>query len=113
MIRADAGSVFKVTRGTLWIPEDRTWVSGVQGQCLDSCTISLELFGGLAMSVPLSVQTLLCFFPGCSQAFLKFATTEAIQRTEIFEYCRVLGRPQSFLPSFQVSPPSSPQHDHC
>ncbi|XP_015996723.2 protein transport protein Sec16B isoform X3 [Rousettus aegyptiacus] len=37
-----------------------------------------------------------------SQAFLKFATTEAIQRTEIFEYCRMLGRPQSFIPSFQV-----------
>ncbi|XP_023559357.1 protein transport protein Sec16B isoform X3 [Octodon degus] len=37
-----------------------------------------------------------------SQEFLKFATTEAIQRTEIFEYCRMLGRPQSFIPSFQV-----------
>ncbi|XP_039737343.1 protein transport protein Sec16B isoform X3 [Pteropus medius] len=37
-----------------------------------------------------------------SQAFLKFATTEAIQRTEIFEFCQTLGRPQSFIPSFQV-----------
>ncbi|XP_074164548.1 protein transport protein Sec16B isoform X1 [Sminthopsis crassicaudata] len=37
-----------------------------------------------------------------SQEFLKFATTEAIQRTEIFEYCQMLGRPTSFIPSFQV-----------
>ncbi|CAI9179716.1 unnamed protein product [Rangifer tarandus platyrhynchus] len=37
-----------------------------------------------------------------SQEFLKFATTEAIQRTEIFEYCQMLGRPRSFIPSFQV-----------
>ncbi|XP_066117314.1 protein transport protein Sec16B isoform X1 [Saccopteryx bilineata] len=37
-----------------------------------------------------------------SQEFLKFATTEAIQRTEIFEYCQMLGRPQSFIPPFQV-----------
>ncbi|XP_038614098.1 protein transport protein Sec16B-like isoform X2 [Tachyglossus aculeatus] len=37
-----------------------------------------------------------------SQAFIKFATTEAIQRTEIFEYCQMLGRPKSFIPSFQV-----------
>ncbi|XP_024408918.2 protein transport protein Sec16B isoform X4 [Desmodus rotundus] len=37
-----------------------------------------------------------------SQEFLRFATTEAIQRTEIFEYCQMLGRPQSFIPSFQV-----------
>ncbi|KAM7054103.1 protein transport protein Sec16B isoform 7-T12 [Molossus nigricans] len=37
-----------------------------------------------------------------SQEFWKFATTEAIQRTEIFEYCQMLGRPQSFIPSFQV-----------
>ncbi|EPY78996.1 hypothetical protein CB1_000976021 [Camelus ferus] len=37
-----------------------------------------------------------------SQEFLKFATTEAIQRTEIFEYCQLLGRPKSFIPSFQV-----------
>ncbi|XP_006867162.1 PREDICTED: protein transport protein Sec16B [Chrysochloris asiatica] len=36
------------------------------------------------------------------QDFLKFATTEAIQRTEIFEYCQMLGRPKSFIPSFQV-----------
>uniref|UniRef100_A0A8C5P625 Protein transport protein sec16 n=1 Tax=Jaculus jaculus TaxID=51337 RepID=A0A8C5P625_JACJA len=37
-----------------------------------------------------------------SQEFLKFATTEAIQRTEIFEYCQMLSRPKSFIPSFQV-----------
>ncbi|XP_004425062.1 PREDICTED: protein transport protein Sec16B [Ceratotherium simum simum] len=37
-----------------------------------------------------------------SQEFLKFATTEAIQRTEIFEYCQMLGRPKCFIPSFQV-----------
>ncbi|XP_029416056.1 protein transport protein Sec16B isoform X3 [Nannospalax galili] len=37
-----------------------------------------------------------------SQEFLKFATTEAIQRTEIFEYCQMLGRPKSFIISFQV-----------
>ncbi|XP_063096272.1 protein transport protein Sec16B isoform X3 [Cavia porcellus] len=37
-----------------------------------------------------------------SQEFLKFATTEAIQRTEIFEYCQMLGHPKSFIPSFQV-----------
>ncbi|XP_027465967.1 protein transport protein Sec16B isoform X6 [Zalophus californianus] len=37
-----------------------------------------------------------------SQEFSKFATTEAIQRTEIFEYCQMLGRPKSFIPSFQV-----------
>ncbi|XP_074078212.1 protein transport protein Sec16B [Macrotis lagotis] len=37
-----------------------------------------------------------------SQEFLKFANTEAIQRTEIFEYCQMLGRPKSFIPSFQV-----------
>lgn len=37
-----------------------------------------------------------------SQEFVKFATTEAIQRTEIFEYCQMLGRPGSFIPSFQV-----------
>ncbi|XP_076797545.1 protein transport protein Sec16B isoform X2 [Arvicanthis niloticus] len=37
-----------------------------------------------------------------SQEFWKFATIEAIQRTEIFEYCQMLGRPKSFIPSFQV-----------
>uniref|UniRef100_A0A8C8Z1H5 Protein transport protein sec16 n=1 Tax=Prolemur simus TaxID=1328070 RepID=A0A8C8Z1H5_PROSS len=37
-----------------------------------------------------------------SQEFWKFATTEAMQRTEIFEYCQMLGRPKSFIPSFQV-----------
>ncbi|KAM6217275.1 protein transport protein Sec16B [Rhynchocyon petersi] len=37
-----------------------------------------------------------------SQEFVKFATTEAIQRTEIFEYCQMLGHPRAFIPSFQV-----------
>ncbi|XP_077013211.1 protein transport protein Sec16B isoform X2 [Tamandua tetradactyla] len=37
-----------------------------------------------------------------SQEFLKFATTEAIHRTEIFEYCQMLGSPKSFISSFQV-----------
>ncbi|XP_069336352.1 protein transport protein Sec16B isoform X3 [Eulemur rufifrons] len=37
-----------------------------------------------------------------SQEFWKFATTEAMQRTEIFEYCQMLGHPKSFIPSFQV-----------
>nr|XP_034368631.1 protein transport protein Sec16B isoform X4 [Arvicanthis niloticus] len=38
-----------------------------------------------------------------SQEFWKFATIEAIQRTEIFEYCQMLGRPKSFIPSFQLA----------
>uniref|UniRef100_A0A8C5XUY8 SEC16 homolog B, endoplasmic reticulum export factor n=1 Tax=Microcebus murinus TaxID=30608 RepID=A0A8C5XUY8_MICMU len=37
-----------------------------------------------------------------SQEFWKFATTEAMQRTEIFEYCQMLGRPKSFIAPFQV-----------
>ncbi|XP_045153909.1 protein transport protein Sec16B [Echinops telfairi] len=37
-----------------------------------------------------------------SQDFVKFAATEAIQRTEILEYCQMLGRPKAFIPSFQV-----------
>lgn len=53
-------------------------------------------------------QSLLLLFPGFSQEFLKFATTEAIQRTEIFEYCQMLGRPQSFIPSFQVTDLTGP-----
>uniref|UniRef100_A0A803XTH7 Sec16 Sec23-binding domain-containing protein n=1 Tax=Meleagris gallopavo TaxID=9103 RepID=A0A803XTH7_MELGA len=36
------------------------------------------------------------------QAFTHFATTEAIQRMEIFEYCQQLRRPTSFLLPFQV-----------
>lgn len=38
----------------------------------------------------------------CSQAFSQFATTEAIQRMEIFEYCQQLRQPDSFLLPFQV-----------
>ncbi|XP_029473750.1 protein transport protein Sec16B-like isoform X2 [Rhinatrema bivittatum] len=37
-----------------------------------------------------------------SQTFLKFTSTESIQRTEIFEFCRQLGLPKSFIPPFQV-----------
>ncbi|NWX36268.1 SC16B protein, partial [Notiomystis cincta] len=36
------------------------------------------------------------------QAFSQFATTEAIQRMEIFEYCQQLRQPESFLLPFQV-----------
>ncbi|NXB79614.1 SC16B protein, partial [Donacobius atricapilla] len=36
------------------------------------------------------------------QAFSHFARTEAIQRTEIFEYCQQLRQPESFLLPFQV-----------
>uniref|UniRef100_A0A669PM50 Protein transport protein sec16 n=1 Tax=Phasianus colchicus TaxID=9054 RepID=A0A669PM50_PHACC len=36
------------------------------------------------------------------QAFTQFATTEAIQRMEIFEYCQQLQHPTSFLLLFQV-----------
>lgn len=38
----------------------------------------------------------------CSQAFTRFARTEAIQRMEIFEYCQHLRQPKSFLLPFQV-----------
>lgn len=38
----------------------------------------------------------------CSQAFSQFARMEAIQRTEIFEYCQQLRQPESFLLPFQV-----------
>ncbi|XP_025070559.1 protein transport protein Sec16B isoform X2 [Alligator sinensis] len=36
------------------------------------------------------------------QTFVQFATTESIQRTEIFEYCQLLGHPKSFIFTFQV-----------
>ncbi|NXK54644.1 SC16B protein, partial [Chauna torquata] len=36
------------------------------------------------------------------QAFAQFASTEAIQRMEIFEYCQQLRHPKSFLLPFQV-----------
>ncbi|NXD83889.1 SC16B protein, partial [Halcyon senegalensis] len=36
------------------------------------------------------------------QVFSQFARTEAIQRTEIFEYCQQLRQPKSFLLPFQV-----------
>ncbi|XP_029139029.1 protein transport protein Sec16B-like [Protobothrops mucrosquamatus] len=37
-----------------------------------------------------------------SQTFSQFARTECIHRMEILEYCRLLGCPQAFIPSFQV-----------
>ncbi|XP_062990195.1 protein transport protein Sec16B isoform X2 [Elgaria multicarinata webbii] len=37
-----------------------------------------------------------------SQVFAQFARTECIHRTEIFEYCQLLGCRQAFIPSFQV-----------
>uniref|UniRef100_A0A8C3HMV1 Protein transport protein sec16 n=1 Tax=Chrysemys picta bellii TaxID=8478 RepID=A0A8C3HMV1_CHRPI len=37
-----------------------------------------------------------------SQTFVQFAKTESILRTEIFEYCQMLGHPKSFILSFQV-----------
>uniref|UniRef100_A0A452H5A8 Protein transport protein sec16 n=1 Tax=Gopherus agassizii TaxID=38772 RepID=A0A452H5A8_9SAUR len=37
-----------------------------------------------------------------SQTFVQFARTESILQTEIFEYCQMLGRPKSFILSFQV-----------
>ncbi|XP_015744071.1 protein transport protein Sec16B isoform X1 [Python bivittatus] len=37
-----------------------------------------------------------------SQTFSQFARTECIHRTEILEYCRLLGCSQAFIPSFQV-----------
>ncbi|NXA07180.1 SC16B protein, partial [Sapayoa aenigma] len=36
------------------------------------------------------------------QAFAQFASTEAIQRMEVFEYCQQLRQPESFLLPFQV-----------
>ncbi|XP_054977196.1 protein transport protein Sec16B [Sorex araneus] len=51
---------------------------------------------------PVKTDPLVLLGSSHSQAFLQFATTEAIQRTETFEYCRTLGRPQASIPSFQV-----------
>lgn len=39
-----------------------------------------------------------------SLPFLKFATNEAIQRTEAYEYAQSLGAQSGPLPNFQVSP---------
>lgn len=38
----------------------------------------------------------------CRQGFAQFVRMEAIQRTEIFEYCQRLRQPESFLLPFQV-----------
>ncbi|XP_069890499.1 protein transport protein Sec16B [Dipodomys merriami] len=51
---------------------------------------------------PVKTDHLVLLGSSHSQEFLKFATTEAIQRTEIFEYCRMLGHAKSFIPAFQV-----------
>ncbi|XP_077188604.1 protein transport protein Sec16B isoform X2 [Paroedura picta] len=37
-----------------------------------------------------------------SQALVQFVKLEDIHRTEIFEYCQLLGHPKAFIPSFQV-----------
>ncbi|KAM4722912.1 protein transport protein Sec16B [Rhinophrynus dorsalis] len=37
-----------------------------------------------------------------SQTFLKFASIQSIQRTEILEYCQSLGKPKHCIPTFQV-----------
>nr|XP_056700682.1 protein transport protein Sec16B [Euleptes europaea] len=37
-----------------------------------------------------------------SQALAQFVRLEDIHRTEIFEYCQLLGNPKAFIPSFQV-----------
>ncbi|XP_032660683.1 protein transport protein Sec16B isoform X3 [Chelonoidis abingdonii] len=37
-----------------------------------------------------------------SQTFVQFARMESILQTEIFEYCQMLGRPKSFILSFQA-----------
>ncbi|KAL8178047.1 UNVERIFIED_CONTAM: Protein transport protein Sec16B, partial [Gekko kuhli] len=37
-----------------------------------------------------------------SQALAQFVRLEDIHRTEIFEYCQLLGSPKAFIPSFQV-----------
>uniref|UniRef100_A0A8C8RCU6 Protein transport protein sec16 n=1 Tax=Pelusios castaneus TaxID=367368 RepID=A0A8C8RCU6_9SAUR len=37
-----------------------------------------------------------------SLKFVQFAKTESIQRTEILEYCQMLGHPKSYILSFQV-----------
>ncbi|XP_055965590.1 protein transport protein Sec16B-like, partial [Sorex fumeus] len=51
---------------------------------------------------PVKTDRLVLLGSSHSQAFPKFATTEAIQRTETLEYCQTLGRPQASIPSFQA-----------
>lgn len=84
-------------------------MEGTEGAPWAHCL--LPLMGLPASSMPASPLCLL--FPGFSQEFLKFATIEAIQRTEIFEYCRMLGRPKSFIPSFQVTEPGGAHQLSC
>uniref|UniRef100_A0A8D0H2T1 SEC16 homolog B, endoplasmic reticulum export factor n=1 Tax=Sphenodon punctatus TaxID=8508 RepID=A0A8D0H2T1_SPHPU len=36
------------------------------------------------------------------QTFAQFARTDCIQRTEVFEYCQLLGHPKAFIPAFQM-----------
>lgn len=72
---------------------------------------SLSSLGAACEQHP--ILPLLLLFPGSSQEFLKFATTEAIQRTEIFEYCQMLGHPKSFIPSFQVTEPAGDRQLGC
>lgn len=91
---------------SLWRPGSRSWPGQTPRHGWVRLVFSHLLgFKFFPCSPP---QSLLLLFPGFSEEFLKFATTEAIQRTEIFEYCQMLGRPQSFIPSFQVTDPTRP-----
>lgn len=62
------------------------------------CVLALRLPGG-----PLWRDTM----PVHSLPFSKFATNEAIQRTEAYEYAQSLGAQACSPPSFQVGPDSS------
>lgn len=88
---------------SLWRPGSRSWPG--HSPCHGWAQLVFSHLLGFKFLPRSPSQSLLLLFPGFSQEFLKFATTEAIQRTEIFEYCQMLGRPQSFIPSFQVTDP--------
>lgn len=88
---------------SLWsLPRDRLRTETPPGAGAAGVWLSMRI----EIPPPPPPQSLLLLFPGFSQEFLKFATTEAIQRTEIFEYCQMLGRPKAFIPSFQVTDPT-------
>ena len=54
-------------------------------------------------SKPVAIQYLMQFFFLNSLSLNEFATNEAIQCTEIFEYAQLLGNSMYLMPSFQVS----------
>lgn len=56
--------------------------------------------GGTCFWVPCSDTEITSFFN--SLPFLKFATNEAIQRTEAYEYAQSLGAQTCSFPNFQV-----------